>query len=311
MKTVRYHHYGDPTVLRYEDVDLPAPAAGQVLIRVAGSTFNPIDAALRAGYLRNVFPLQLPHTPGIDVSGVIAALGEGVNGFKVGEPVVALLPGTENGSAAEYVIAPHEILARAPTRVALADSAALPSSGLSAWQALFELAGLEAGQQLLIHGAGGGVGGFAVQLAKRAGAYVIATARARNTETVRSQGADEVIDYTARKLADAVEGPLDAVLSLVTAPEAEMAALAPLVASGGVIVTTASAAPGDPSRDVRSGSLFVRSDASQLAALVASVEAGDLHLNVTAEYPLSDLVHVHELGQNRRFSGKVVIRPQN
>src|SRR5215207_8781012 len=169
MKAVRFHEYGEPDVLRYEDVEQPDPGAGEVRLRVAASAFNPVDDGIRGGYLRDVFPVTLPHTPGIEVAGTVDALGEGVNGVEVGDDVIGFLPMVAPGAAAEYAVAPAEILAPAPTSIPLADAAALPMVGLPAWQALFDDAGLTAGQRVLINGAGGAVGGYAVQLAKRAG----------------------------------------------------------------------------------------------------------------------------------------------
>src|SRR4051794_9909947 len=202
MKAVRFHEFGTPEVLHYEDADQPIAGEGQVRIRVAGSAFNPADNGIRSGALP--IPVTLPHVPGYDVSGTIDAVGEGVTDFQVGDTVVGFLPMTENGSAAEYVVAPADVLARAPSSIPLADAAALPSVALTAWQALFDEAGLKAGQRLLITGAGGAVGGYAVQLARRAGAYVIATASPQSHASVKAAGADEVIDYTSSTVLDSV-----------------------------------------------------------------------------------------------------------
>src|SRR5436305_10160705 len=122
MKAVRFHEYGDPSVLRYEDVEQPVPGAGEVLIRVAATSFNGVDGNIRAGFMQGPIPVTLPHTPGIDVSGTIAALGPEVGGFQVGDQVVAFLPMTDDGAAAQYVLAPAEALAAAPASVPLADA---------------------------------------------------------------------------------------------------------------------------------------------------------------------------------------------
>src|ERR671927_210682 len=196
MKAVRFSEFGGPEVLRYEDVALPEPGAGQVRIRVAGTSFNGVDGNIRGGFMQGPIPVELPHTPGLDVAGTVDALGEGVEGFAGGDAVVAFLPMTAPGAAAEFVIAPAEVLAAAPTSIPLPDAAALPMVGLTARQALFDDAAVTAGQRVLINGAGGAVGGYAVQLAKLAGAHVIATASARSSERVRSAGADEVINHT-------------------------------------------------------------------------------------------------------------------
>src|SRR4051794_6465520 len=212
MKAMRFHEYGDPDVLRYEDVERPEPGAKEVLVRVAGSAFNPVDDGIRGGYLQGPFPVTLPHTPGIEVSGTVEGRGEGVTGVAVGDAVVGFLPIAAPGAAAEYVIAPAEVLAPAPRSIPLADAAALPMVGLTAWQALFDHAGLTAGQRVLINGAGGAVGGYAVQLTKRTGAHVIATASPRSRDRVRSAGADEVIDHTTTEVS--VAEPVDVLLNL-------------------------------------------------------------------------------------------------
>src|SRR5689334_13653974 len=147
MKAVRYHSYGDSDVLAYEDADRPAAGPGQVVVRVAGAAFNPVDVAIRAGFMREVFPVDFPAVPTFDVSGVITEVGERVSGWNEGDAVVAFLPMTGPGAAAEFAAVPAELLAAAPRSVELADAAALPSSGLTAWQALFEVAGLQAGQR--------------------------------------------------------------------------------------------------------------------------------------------------------------------
>src|SRR3954453_15083395 len=159
MKAVRSPAYGDSGVLAYEEADRPVATAGQVVVKVAGSAFNPVDVAIRSGFLRQGFPGAFPKIRNFDVAGVITEVGEGVSGWSTGDAVVAFLPMAGPGAAAEYAAGPAEVLAAAPRTVELADAAALPSSGLTAWQALFEVAGLQAGQSVLINGAGGGGGG--------------------------------------------------------------------------------------------------------------------------------------------------------
>ena len=309
MKAVRFHEFGGPEVLRYEDVDRPRPAAAQVLIRVAATSFNPVDAAIRSGFLQQVFPVALPHTPGIDVAGTLAEIGEGVAGWSVGEAVVGFLPMTEDGASAEFVLAPAELLTGAPTSIPLVDAAALPSASLSAWQALFEQADLKAGQRVLVNGAGGGVGGYALQLAKQAGATVIATASPRSKDTVGALGADRIVDYTATAVTEAISEPVEVVLNLVNAPESDLAGLTDLVSDGGVLVSTTSPVRDDPGRDVRSVRLFVRKDAGQLATIVERVDSGELRVDVSERFPLSEIARVHELGEAGKFRGKVILTP--
>jgi len=309
MKAVRFHQAGGPEVVRYEDADQPVAGPGQVLIRVAGSAFNPADAGIRAGTLP--FPVVLPHVPGYDVSGTVAGLGEGVTGLQVGDRVVGFLPMGENGSAAEFAVAPAEALVAAPSAIDLADAAALPSVGLTAWQALFDLADLRAGQRLLITGAGGAVGGYAVQLAKRAGAHVIATASPRSRDAVTAAGADEVIDHTASTVLGSVTEPVDVLLNLAPITPDEFEGLVPLVRDGGIVVSTTAwmATPGDEERGVRTAGVFVRSDADQLTQLVALVDSGELTVEVAQRVPLSELPAIHARAAAGEVRGKVVALP--
>ena len=295
MKAVKFHEFGGPEVLRYEEADQPVPGPGQVLVKVAGTAYNPVDAAFRAGFMQQAMPVKLPFIPGLDLAGTVVDSGE---------QVIAFLPMTSDGASAEFVVVDRELLAPAPTSVPLADAAALPSGALTAWQGLFEQAGLQGGQRILINGAGGAVGGFAVQLAKQAGAYVIATASPRSVAAVRSAGADEIIDHTTTTV---TTEPVDVVLNLVRADEATMAGLVALVKPGGVLVSTAAPAEEDQERKVKTISMYVRSDAKQLEALAAQVDAGTLKLDIGARYPLSELAKVHEEATTGTIHGKIII----
>jgi NADPH:quinone reductase-like Zn-dependent oxidoreductase len=311
MKAVRYHSYGDSGVLAYEEADRPVAAAGQVVVKVAGSAFNPVDVAIRSGFLQQVFPVTFPQIPDFDVAGVIAEVGAGVSGWSAGDAVVAFLPMAGPGAAAEYAAVPAELLAAAPRTVELADAAALPSSGLTAWQALFEVAGLQAGQSVLINGAGGAVGGYAVQLAQQASATVTATASARSTDRIRAYGADRVIDYTATPLPQAVAGQrFDVVLNLVPVSPEEAAALAGLTADGGVFASTTTPGPENAGRGVRTVRVSVRSDGAQLGELAARVDAGHLTIDVAQRRPLADLPAVHDQSAAGQLpAGKTILIP--
>ena len=309
MKAVRYHDFGDPDVLRYEDVDQPVPGAGEVRLRVAATSFNPVDAGIRSGNLRGPFPVSLPHIPGIDVAGTVDALGPGVDGLQIGDEVIGFLPMVADGASAEYVVAPVEILTSAPRRIPLADAAALPSTGLAAWQALFEIGDLTAGQRVLINGAGGAVGGYAVQLAKLANAHVIATASPRSQEHIMRAGADEVIDHTSTDILAAVTEPVDLLLNLAPIDPAQLAAMVGLVRPGGIVVNTTvwMQAPSDEERGVRGINLYSHSDAGQLSRLVEMVDGGDLRVEVAERVPLADLPAIHTRAASGALPGKVVI----
>jgi NADPH:quinone reductase-like Zn-dependent oxidoreductase len=311
MKTVRYHRYGGSDVLEYEDAPRPVPGSQQVLIKVAATSFNPVDAGIRGGYLAQVYEIGFPHTPGVDVAGTVAQIGEGVQGWNVGDAVVAFLPLDADGAAAEYALAPAESLAAAPTSVPLADGAALPVAGLTAWQSLFEIAGLTGGQSILINGASGAVGGYAIQLAKQAGAFVTATAKARDADRLREYGADRIVDYIDYTQSPiTVDGaPFDVVLNLVSTTDEQTDALIGLVVDGGFHVGTMVFGPEDPGRQVRTQRVFVRSDAAQLAGLVRRVDDGQLRIEVANRRPLADTAAVHDDSDAGRLHGKTILTP--
>jgi NADPH:quinone reductase-like Zn-dependent oxidoreductase len=309
MKAVRFHEFGDADVLRYEDVEQPIPGDGEVRVRVAATSFNPVDGNIRAGYMQGPIPVVLPHTPGSDVAGTVDALGAGVSQLRIGDNVVGFLGMAADGASAEYILAPAEILAPAPSSIPLTDAAALPVVGLTAWQALFEHAKIVAGQRVLVNGASGAVGDYVVQLAKAAGAHVIATATPRTADKVKTAGADEIIDYTATDVVAAVAEPVDALLNFAPIDPAQFAALVPLVRSGGVVVSTTvwMPAPGDEARGVRAVDMFVRSDAQQLAELTERIDRGELRVDVAERVPLANLSDLHARAAAGTLTGKAVV----
>ncbi|XVS64942.1 NADP-dependent oxidoreductase [Actinosynnema sp. CA-299493] len=266
MKSARIHAYGRPDVIVVDDVPIPEPGPGEVLVKVAATSFNPTEVAVRAG----VFDFPLPHALGWDVAGTVD-----------GEPVVGWI----DGAAAEYAVTTADRLVPAPRAVPLPDAAALPLAGLSAWQMVFEHGDVRPGHRVLVNGAGGGIGGFAVQLAKHAGAHVTATASPRSAHTVRELGADEVVGYGPT-------GRFDVVLNLVA--DAEVARL------GGVVVSaTMSDAPG--------AHFVTRFDPAQLTALVALVDRGVVVLDVSERHGLADLPELHRRAETGDLRGKVLV----
>jgi len=307
MRAVQFHEVGGPEVLRYGEIEQPEPGAGQVRLRVAASAYNAADNGMRAGFLP--IPIELPHVPGYDVSGTVDALGDGVTGVAVGDAVIGFLPMERDGGAAEYVVAPAEAVVPAPSSIPLVDAAALPSVALTAWQALFDDGRLGAGQRVLIVGAGGVVGGYAIQLAKRAGVHVVATASPRSTDAVRAAGADQVVDHTETDLLSAVDGHVDVLLNLAPIEPEQFAAYVALVRDGGAVVSTTAfmATPGDDSRGVRAATVFVRPDRDRLVELVSLVDDDALTVQVTRRIPLAELPALHAEGAAGRIAGKVVV----
>lgn len=309
MKAIQFQEVGGPEVLRYLEIEQPVPAAGEVRLRVAASAYSAADDGMRAGFLP--IPITLPHVPGYDVSGTIDAVGESVDGFTIGDPVIAFLPMERDGGAAEYVVAPADAVVAAPTSIPLTDAAALPSVALTAWQALFDEGGLQAGQLVLIVGAGGVVGKYAIQLAKRAGVQVVATASPRSIEAVRAAGADQIIDHTDTDLLAALEGQVDVLLNLAPIDPAQFAAYVAAVLDGGVVVSTTAfmATPGDDTRGVQAKTVFVLRNQGRLAQLVALVDDGALTVEVTRRITLPELPALHTEAGAGRITGKVIITP--
>ncbi|HEV7974332.1 NADP-dependent oxidoreductase [Amycolatopsis sp.] len=286
MRSARIHEHGDASVIRIDDVPQPVPGSGQVLVKVAATSFNPTELALRSGVLWSLFPIPLPYTLGWDVAGTVA-----------GSPVIGWL---EGGAAAEYVAAPSDRLVSAPTSIPLTDAAAIPLAGLTAWQTVFPH--VSAGQRVLINGAGGGIGGFAVQLAKHAGAHVVATAGPRSLDAVRRYGADQIIDYTKNSVASGVD-PVDVMIHLVGTPPPWV----PPVRREGVIISAAAPVTAPPG--VTSSQLVARYDTAQLAELVKLVDAGVVTVDVTESYPLDAIAEVHRRSEAGEIRGKVTIIP--
>ena len=310
MKAVRFHEYGGPGVLRVEEVTVPSPREGQVLVRVAATSFNGVEGNIRAGRMQGPMPLRLPHTPGLDVAGTVDGLGEGVDGLQVGDQVIGFLPFVDDGAAAEYVVVAAAGLAPAPSGIPLTDAAALPLVGLTAWQALFEHAGLQEGQRILINGASGAVGAYAVQLAEAAGAHVIATASADTKERVHARGADEVLGYTGVDVGAWVASR-STCCSTWPRSTRTVRHVGGRVRDGGVVVNTTvwMPAPSDEDRGVRGVNLYVRSDATELAELSARVDRGELIVDVAERVPMSDLVSIHTRAAAGTLTGKVVVLP--
>jgi NADPH:quinone reductase-like Zn-dependent oxidoreductase len=307
MKAVQFHEVGGPEVLHVAEIERPEPAAGEVRIRVAASAYNAADGGMRGGFLP--IPITLPHIPGYDVSGTVDALGAGVEGLSVGDAVIGFLPMERDGGAAEYAIAPADALVAAPARIPLADAAALPSVALTAWQALFDEGRLEAGQRVLIVGAGGVVGKYAIQLAKRAGIHVIATASPRSRAAVQAAGADRIIDHTTTDVLGALDGQVDVLLNLAPLEPEQFASYVAAVRDGGAVVSTTAfiATPGDDSRGVRAATVFVRPNRERLAELVSLVDQGALSVEVTRRIPLDELPGLHAEAAAGRIAGKVIV----
>ena len=307
MKAVRIHTYGGPEVLKFEDAPRPEPAPGEVLIKVNAAGVNPIDWKIRAGYLKDHRPYVFPLILGWDVSGIIEANGLDGTRFKNGDEVYARADIARNGAYAQYIVAKQVEVAQKPKLIDHIRAAAIPLAALTAWQALFDAAGLSAGQRVLIHGAAGGVGSFAVQLAKWKGTHVIGTASARNQAFIQELGADESIDYTKTRFDDVVRD-VDVVFDTV-AGETQTRSWK-VLKKGGILVSIASPPSAEDAvkNGVRQAFVFMVPNASQLAEIAKLVDSGKLKPVVETVLPLSDARRAHELSQTGHTRGKIVLR---
>jgi NADPH:quinone reductase-like Zn-dependent oxidoreductase len=301
MKAVRIHAFGGPEVLQYEDAPRPVVKAGEVLVRIHASSVNPADWKFRSGLFGKDAPLPL--TLGFDFSGVIEALGEGATRWKIGDEVY----GYGLGAFAEYIAVKETLVAAKPKTVDHIHAAAIASSSLTAWKALFEAGGLRPGQRVLIHGATGGVGGFAVQLAHARGVHVIGTASGRNQGYLKELGADEAIDYESVRFED-VARDVDMVFD--TQGGETQARSWKTLKRGGILVSIAQ--PPDQAEAEKHGmrSTFMVNEmkVESLDAITALVDSGKLKAVVDTVLPLSEARRAQELIQTGHTRGKIALR---
>jgi NADPH:quinone reductase-like Zn-dependent oxidoreductase len=301
----------DPSRLVYEDGPLPTPAPGDVMVRVHASGVSPgeLDWSLTWSNHDDT-PRQPPIVPGHEVAGVVDAVGPGTTDLAVGDDVYGLIDFRRDGADAEYVAARADELAPKPATLTHAQAAAVPLSALTAWQALFEQGSLQPGQQVLIHGGAGGVGSFAVQLARWRGARVAATSSARDIELVQELGADEVVDYRAQRFEDAVTDA-DLVFDTVGGDtwERSWAVLRP----GGRLVSIA--VPRPPEREGSEGRraiwFIVRADREQLVDIGRVIDGGHVRPIVSATLPLASGHEAYGPGRQTGGPGKIVLLVAN
>lgn len=307
MNAVRIHTYGGPEVLVYEEVLRPQPKNGELLIRVEAAAVNPVDWKVREGYLSEMVPHSLPLIMGWDVSGVVEETGPGVTRFKVGDEVFSRPDLLRDGAYAEYIVIRETEVAFKPGSIDHLHAAAIPLAGLTAWKSLIEVAGLAPGQRTLIHGAAGGVGSYAVQLAKWRGAHVIATASEYNHDYLRELGADEAVDYRVTHFED-ITRDIDVVFDTIGGDTQERSWQ--VLKKGGILVSIVS--PPLPEKaavhGVRQAFVFIQPDAAALEELANLVDAGILRPNLEAVLPLAEARRAQELSQRGHVRGKIVLK---
>lgn len=304
MKAVRIHAFGGPEVLRIEDLPDPEPSEGEILVRVLASSVNPVDYKIRNG--DHAKPEQLPIAMGRDIAGVVERLGTDASGFAVGDRIYAMLP-QEVGGQAELVALPASACAIWPGRLDPISAASVPLAALTAWQGLFKQGGLEAGQQVLIHGAGGGVGHLAVQFARARCATVTVTASAEDRDFLIALGAARVIDYKSERFEDLVSG-VDLVLDLV-AGETQDRSWA-VLKKGGMLVSTLTPPSEEKAAQhgARGTNFMAHPDGGQLAKIADLIEAGEVTPTVERVFPLDAIVQAQTTLEKEHIRGKIVVQ---
>jgi NADPH:quinone reductase-like Zn-dependent oxidoreductase len=320
MRAVRYHAHGAPDTLEVEEVPRPVPQAGEVLVRVHAAGVNPLDWKIRQGWWRDSLPRTLPAIPGIDLAGVVAAIGPEVTTLQVGQAVYGsnqAFLGNGTGTYAEYAIAPARWQAPKPRNLSFDQAATVPTGAGTAWSGLFEVGKLQAGQRLLVHGAAGGVGGYAVQLGRWTGAEVIGTASAGRAEFVRSLGAQTVVDYTTTAF-ERVVHDVDVVLDTIGGETQERSWQ--VLKPGGMLVAVAAVAEEtarkhgvrtveDMAREhgVRTGMPSWPPSADVLGRLGELIESRALVALLGPVFPLVEARQAHALSETGHGQGRIIL----
>jgi NADPH:quinone reductase-like Zn-dependent oxidoreductase len=306
MKAVVIHAYGGLEVLKLENVPRPEPKEDEVLIRVLAASINPVDIAIRKGYLAELIGNRFPLIPGMDAAGVVEKTGAKITKFKAGDPVYAFFTLAGEGGYAEFVAAKENQVAPKPKAVSYEQAAAVPAAGSTAWQVLVDTAKLSPGQTVLIHGGSGGVGHLAIQIAKARGARVIATASTAHQDFLKEMGADQAIDYAKTKFED-LANDVDVVLDMVGSDTLKRSY--GVVKKGGIIVSIVDELDEAAlaARGIRGVSFRASPNASVLEELAQLIDAKKLTPVVSQVLPLSDVAKAQEQIATRHTKGKVVL----
>ena len=305
MKAVVANEYGTPDVLKFEEVPRPEPNGDEALVRVIASSVNPADPLTLSGKYAKEFGTHLPLIPGYDIAGVVEKTGADVTKLKVGDAVYGYP--TFGGGWADYVTVKEWEVAAKPKTLTFVEAAAVPMGALTAWQALVDVAKLQPGQTILIHGGSGGVGSFAIQIAKASGARVIATASTANQDLLKELGVDVAVDYTKTKFED-VAKDVDAVLDPVG--KETLARSYGVVKKGGIVMSLVAL----PDRaelqkhGIHGAAISAHPDADDLAQIAQLIDAGKIKPIVTHVLPLSEAVAAQQQAATHHTRGKVVLR---
>lgn len=305
-KAVRIHQFGGTEVLSYEDAPVPAIQPDEVLVKIHASSINPVDWKVREGYLKDFIPHTFPLTLGWDFAGEVVAVGVDVSDWKPGAAVYARPDIGRDGAYAEYIAVRANEIAAKPASINWQEAAAVPLVALTAWQSLYEAANVQAGERVLIHAGAGGVGTFAIQLAKLRGAYVITTTSAKNSDLVEALGADEVIDYTQSDFSTLRD--IDVVFDTMGGEVQDKSWQT--LKRGGRLVSIISQPSEEAAAQVGATPLFcfVQPSAAQLQSLATLIDAGKIKIIIDSVYPLKDIAAAHAKSTTGRTRGKIVIQ---
>ncbi len=307
MKAVVIHEYGDPEVLKYEDIPRPEPKDDQLLIRVIAAGVNPVDGMIRSGMFAREGNRAFPIILGGDVAGVVEKVGSKITKFKSGDPVFAYVSLDNSGGYAQYALVTEREAAPKPKSLTYVEAAAVPVVAMTAWQALVDTAKLSGGQTVLIHGGSGGVGSFAIQIAKARGAKVIATASTANQDFLKQLGADVAIDYTKQKFED-VAKDVDVVLDSIGRDT--LARSYAVVKKGGIIVSLV-ARPKESELEkhgIRGTALNAEPNSGELAEIGKLIDDKKIKVIVSQTFPLSEAMKAQEQVATGHTRGKVVLK---
>jgi len=307
MKAVVIHEYGGPEVLKYEDVPQPEPKQDQLRIHVIAAGVNPVDGMIRSGMFDKEGHRAFPVILGGDISGVVERVGSNITKFKSGDPVFAYVSLDNSGGYAQYAVVTEREAAPKPKSLTYVEAAAVPIVALTAWQALIDTAKLKAGQTVLIHGGSGGVGSFAIQIAKAHGAKVIATASTANQELLKQLGADVAIDYTKQNFEN-VAKDVDVVLDSIG--KDTLARSYGVVKKGGIIVSLV--ARPDPAElekhGIRGEALSVDPNSDELSEICKLIDEKKINVIVSQTFPLSEARKAQEQVATGHTRGKIVLK---
>lgn len=307
MKAVVVHEYGGPEVLKLEKVPVPQPKDDEILVRVVAAGVNPVDGLIRSGEFGKYFKTKLPLISGFDIAGTVEQIGARVTKFKTGDAVYARVASRDGGAYAEYAVASERLACAKPKSLNFVEAAAVPTAAITAWQALVRAAELKAGQTVLIHGGSGGVGSFAIQIAKARGARVLATVSTINQDLLRDLGADVAIDYTKTRFEE-IAKEVDVVLDSVG--KDTLARSYGVVKKGGYIVSLVAApsAAELAGHGIRGGPLDVAPRGEDLAEISKLINAKKIKVIISQVLPLADAAKAQAQAETHHTRGKIVLK---